>query len=85
MVQMFVRWSDLTADQQEALALMWQGSNFGVHRETEEQLRNLGLVELDVDGSIISEVGLSIVPCIDLETVPLSGRRCRSEARPPDM
>ena len=65
---MFVSWSDLTADQQKALALMWQGSNFGIHRETEEQLRNLGLAESDVDGSIISEVGLSIVPYVGAGT-----------------
>ena len=58
---MNVQWSNLTSSQQEALRYFSTGQRNQVHRETEEQLRNLGLAEQDGIGAKISKIGLQLL------------------------
>lgn len=58
---MNVQWSNLTASQQQALRCFLAGQQTQVHRETEEQLRNLGLAERDGSTARISKIGLHLL------------------------
>ena len=58
---MNVQWSDLTLSQQQALRYFSAGQQTQVHRETEEQLRNLGLAERDGSTAKITKIGLHLL------------------------
>ncbi len=58
---MNVEWNVLTYNQQEALRHFSSGQRHQVRRETEEQLRNLGLAEHDGVGAKISKIGLHLL------------------------
>lgn len=58
---MNVQWSSLTLSQQQALRFISAGLQTQVHRETEEQLRNLGLAERDGSRATISKIGLHLL------------------------
>jgi hypothetical protein len=58
---MNVEWNVLTANQQEALRYFSTGQRQQVRRETEEQLRNLGLADWDGVSAKISKIGLNLL------------------------
>jgi hypothetical protein len=58
---MNVQWRDLTSDQQHALRCFSTGQQTQIRRETEEQLRNLGLAERDGITARISKIGLHLL------------------------
>jgi hypothetical protein len=58
---MNVQWDVLTPNQKEALRHFSIGQRHQVRRETEEQLRNLGLAERDIVGAKISKIGLHLL------------------------
>ncbi|HEY8360917.1 MAG TPA: hypothetical protein VIL30_25950 [Ramlibacter sp.] len=58
---MNVEWNVRTYNQQEALRHFSSGQRHQVRRETEEQLRNLGLAEHDGVGAKISKIGLHLL------------------------
>ncbi len=58
---MNVQWSDLTSSQQQALRYFSAGQQTRVQKETEEQLRNLGLAERDGANSKITKIGLHLL------------------------
>ena len=58
---MNVQWDVLTPNQQEALRYFSTGQCHQVRRETEEQLRKLGLAERDGVGAKISKIGLHLL------------------------
>ena len=58
---MNVEWNVLTSNQKEALRHFSIGQRHQVRRETEEQLRNLGLAEHDGVGAKISKIGLHLL------------------------
>jgi hypothetical protein len=58
---MNVQWDNLTSHQQQALRHFSAGQQTQVHREIEEQLRNLGLAEQDGRSAKISKIGLHLL------------------------
>ena len=58
---MNVEWNVLTTSQQKALRYFSIGQRHQVRRETEEQLRNLGLAERDNVSAKISKIGLHLL------------------------
>lgn len=58
---MNVQWNDLTTNQQQALRYISTGQQTQIQRETEEQLRNLGLAERDGTSAKISKIGLYLL------------------------
>jgi len=62
-----INWTDLTTTQQRAMLELRKGSSDQLSRETTEQLRNLGLVELQARRLAISAIGRTLVPIHTLE------------------
>jgi hypothetical protein len=58
---MNVQWNVLTSNQQQALRYISAGRQTQVPKETEEQLRNLGLAERDGGNAKISKIGLYLL------------------------